>query len=235
MSSSPHPDAEPRLATVARARTPFREKFAIPRQAALLQHTRASFDFTEPQHAREALRGLEAFSHLWVISWMHLAEDRGPSVRPPRLGGNARIGVWACRSPFRPNPIGLSLCRIVRVDADKGILEVAGLDLVDGSPIVDLKPFVPYADSAPEANGAWTAEGAPKALNVAFSVEAEAVVRASRIPALLASLREILGQDPRPAYHDDPERIYGVALYDWNIRFQVKGESLLVIEMLKLD
>jgi tRNA-Thr(GGU) m(6)t(6)A37 methyltransferase TsaA len=220
---------------VALARTPFREKFAIPRQAALLRHTRARIEFRDLHHAREALRGLEAFTHLWVISWMHLAEDRGPSVRPPRLGGNARIGVWACRSPFRPNPIGLSLCRILRVDAAAGLLEVAGLDLVDRSPILDLKPFIPYADSAPGADGAWTSDGAPKPLQVGFSAAAEAVVANSRIPELRASLVEILGQDPRPAYHDDPERIYGVALYDWNLRFQVKSGELQVLEMLKLE
>ncbi len=210
----------------------FSEKFGIPRQSGLVEELTATVVFEPAYRDPSALRGLEGFSHLWLIWEFSQArrESWSPTVRPPRLGGNVRLGVFATRSPFRPNPLGLSCVRLleIRQDREQGpVLVVAGADLMDGTPIYDVKPYLPYADCKPDAVGGFAAR--PK--------EADLAVDCS--PALLdrvpedkrAALLAVLAQDPRPQYQDDPERIYGMAFAGLEVRFQVAGERLTVTEI----
>ena len=217
---------------VARIRSDFPTKFGIPRQSGLVEDLRATVVFEPEYRDPAALRGLEGFSHIWLI-WQFSQAVRdtwSPTVRPPRLGGNARMGVFATRSPFRPNAIGLSCVRLegIRHDPDLGdMLEVSGADLMDGTPILDVKPYVPYADCRPEALGGFTGNDGGHTLTVDFPPALLEQVRPDKREALLG----VLARDPRPSYQHDPERVYGMAFAGYEVRFSVSGEVLTVREV----
>lgn len=218
------------LKTIARIRSDFPEKFGIPRQSGLVPSLRSTITFEPEFRNADALRGLEGFSHLWIL-WIFSENVRDTwkaTVRPPRLGGNKRLGVFATRSSFRPNPIAMSCVKIeeVRLDGPEGPeIVVSGADLMDGTPIVDIKPYLPYADSVPEAKGGFAATVDKNYLTVEIPEGLLQVFPAEKRDAL----REILVQDPRPHYQDDPERIYGLAFAGRNVKFKVAGETLTVI------
>lgn len=217
------------MVTIARIRNDFSEKFGIPRQSGLVRGTRSAIVFEPAYRNPDALRGIEGFSHLWLLWAFSKAERDGwsPTVRPPRLGGNTRMGVFATRSPFRPNAIGLSCVELLGVElhTPQGpVLTVGGADLLDGTPIYDIKPYLPHADCHPEATGGFAAEKAGYALSVSCP------------PALLARIPEdkrgvileLLAQDPRPSYQSDPQRVYGMTYGGCNVRFTVADGVLTV-------
>ena len=214
---------------IATIRSDFPTKFGIPRQSGLVEELRATVVFEPEYRSPDALRGLEDFSHLWLIwQFSEAVRDKwSPTVRPPRLGGNTRMGVFATRSPFRPNPIGLSCVRLegIRRDPELGhVLEVSGADLMDGTPILDIKPYIPYADCRPEASGGFTGSGGGTTLAVDFPA-----ALLERVPAdKRAALTGVLSRDPRPPYQHDPERVYGLDFAGVNIRFTVDGDTLTV-------
>lgn len=217
------------LSPIAYIRSEFPTKFGIPRQSGLVSSLRAMIVFEPMYRNPDALRGIESFSHLWLI-WEFsevLRKGWSPTVRPPRLGGNTRIGVFATRSPFRPNPIGLSCVRLEQVcpDSKHGtVLLVSGADLMDGTPIYDIKPYIPYADAHPEAVGGFAQEAPVPTLQVDFPPQLLERVPEDRRQALIG----VLALDPRPSYQDDPKRVYGMSFADRNIRFTVKGSILTV-------
>ena len=217
---------------VARIRSDFPEKFGIPRQSGLVESLEARIVFEPEFRAADAVRGLEDFSHIWLI-WEFSEAVRGewsPTVRPPRLGGNMRMGVFATRSPFRPNPIGLSCVKLLKVEQDTAlgpVLTVAGADLMDGTPIYDIKPYIPYADAHPEATGGFTTTVQMPGLTVDFPADLLARVPESKRDALIG----VLAQDPRPRYQKDPERIYGLTFAGMDVRFTVQADRLTVIEI----
>ena len=217
---------------VARIRSDFPTKFGIPRQSGLVDSLTATVVFEPEYRDPEALRGIEGFSHLWLI-WEFSEARRdswSPTVRPPRLGGNTRMGVFATRSPFRPNPIGLSCVKLVGVEVthDMGtVLHVAGADLMDGTPIFDIKPYVPYADCHPDAAEGFTAPGQDYLLEVDIPAELLPLISADRLDAL----KGVLAQDPRPSYQRDPERVYGFGFAGMEIRFSVRDGVLTVKEI----
>ncbi|MBM6724074.1 tRNA (N6-threonylcarbamoyladenosine(37)-N6)-methyltransferase TrmO [Pseudoflavonifractor phocaeensis] len=214
---------------IARIRSDFPTKFGIPRQSGLVEDLRATVVFEPEYRNPDALRGLEEFSHLWLI-WQFsqaVRETWSPTVRPPRLGGNTRMGVFATRSPFRPNPIGLSCVRLVGMEKDPElghVLVVAGADLMDGTPILDIKPYLPYADSHPEALGGFTGNVGGKVLEVDFPPELLDQVPEDKREALIG----VLSRDPRPSYQHDPGRVYGMAFAGLEVRFSVDGDVLHV-------
>ena len=216
---------------IARIHSDFPTKFGIPRQSALVPELKSRIVF-EPEYRDEnALRGIGQFTHLWLI-W-NFSESKGwsPTVRPPRLGGNTRLGVFATRSPFRPNPIGLSSVRLEGVEHDPKlglVLVVSGADLLDGTPILDVKPYIPYADAHPEASGGFTEQTVSHHLNVDFPDQLLQRVP----PEKRAALTGVLAQDPRPSYQDDPARIYGFPFAGMEVRFRVEGEQLTVVDIL---
>ena len=218
---------------VAHIESDFAEKFGIPRQAGVVDALRARVVFDGEYRSDEALRGIEGFSHLWLI-WHFSAADRegfSPTVRPPRLGGNTRMGVFATRAPFRPNALGLSCVRLLGVEKLPGkgtVLLVAGADLMDGTPIFDVKPYIPYADAHPEAAGGF-APDAGRTLQVVFAAGEEEKVPAEKREAL----RGVLAQDPRPRYQDDPQRVYAMRFAGLNVRFRVGDDTLRVTEVEK--
>ena len=217
------------LKQIAHICSPFPTKFGIPRQSGLVNALRATVVFEPEFRNADALRGLEGFSHLWLIWEFSEARRDGwsPTVRPPRLGGNARMGVFATRSPFRPNPLGLSCVRLegIRHDAALGaVLDVSGADLMDGTPIYDVKPYLPYADCKPEAVGGFAASGEGRLLTVRADEALLAGLPARTREALLG----VLAHDPRPSYQNDPDRVYGMAFGGCEVRFSVDGETLTV-------
>lgn len=217
------------LKQIAHICSPFPTKFGIPRQSGLVDALRATVVFEPEFQNADALRGLEGFSHLWLIWEFSEARRDGwsPTVRPPRLGGNARMGVFATRSPFRPNPLGLSCVRLegIRHDAALGaVLDVSGADLMDGTPIYDVKPYLPYADCKPEAVGGFAASGEGRLLTVRADETLLAGLPARTREALLG----VLAHDPRPSYQNDPDRVYGMAFGGCEVRFSVDGETLTV-------
>ena len=220
------------IQTIAHFESPLKSKFGIPRQSGLVDELRGRIVFESAFRKMEAVRGLEEFDYLWII-WEFSEEGRSKvgrslTVRPPRLGGNRRMGVFATRSPFRPNPIGLSCVRLDRVEEDPHlgpVIYVRGADLMDGTPIYDIKPYVVYADAHPCARSGFVDQTEWKPLEVIIP---EAV--AARIPKEhLGALRATLAQDPRPAFHDDPERVYGMPFLNMDIRFKVSDGILTVI------
>ena len=220
------------LAPVAHIRSDFPTKFGIPRQSGLVESLRAAVVFAPEYRNPDALRGLEGFSHLWLVWVFSRSVGAGwsPTVRPPRLGGNERMGVFATRSPFRPNPIGLSCVRLegVEWDAPDGpALAVAGADLLDGTPILDIKPYVPYADCKPEALEGFAQRIAGPALAVDFPPDLLARVPEDK----RAALTGVLAQDPRPRYQHDPERVYGLSFAGLEVRFRVEGTKLTVLSL----
>lgn len=216
---------------IAYIRTEFPEKFGIPRQSGLARQLQARIIFEPEYRNADAVRGLDGFSHIWLI-WEFSANRRTgwqPTVRPPRLGGNEHMGVFATRSPFRPNPLGLSCVELVKVDlSDKEgpVLYVRGADLMDGTPIYDIKPYVKYADSRPHAVCGYVDNLNEKNLKVIIPQECAAAVEDK---SLLPALVEVLGLDPRPSYHDDPDRIYGLSFAGYNVRFKVSEGVLTVV------
>ena len=219
-----------RMKRIAVIHTDFPEKFGIPRQGGITEMLESRIVFEPPFRNELALRGIEGFSHLWLL-WEFSETERddwSPMVKPPRLGGKTRMGVFATRSPFRPNPIGLTCVRFVRLERtpDEGcVLVVAGADLMDGTPLFDIKPYLPYADSRPGAASGFAGPVSGRRLEVEFPDE----LLAEFPPEKRAAVLEILRQDPRPGYHHDPERVYGTAFAGRNIRFTVCGDRLTVL------
>ena len=217
---------------IAHLHNDFPTKFGLPRQSGLAKNMLSTIVFEKEYQVPEALRGLEGYSHLWLLWEFHQAkrESWSPTVRPPRLGGNTRMGVFATRSPFRPNPIGLSCVKLeeIKKTAEHGyVLIVSGADMMDGTPIFDIKPYLPYADCHPEATGGFAHEVMGKKLQVEFPRELLEKIPADRRETLLS----ILEQDPRPGYQQDPDRVYGFAYGDWEIRFRVEGDLLTVCQV----
>ena len=216
---------------IAYIRTEFPEKFGIPRQSGLADNLRARIVFEPEYRNHDAVRGLEGFSHIWLI-WEFSANRRScwqPTVRPPRLGGNEHMGVFATRSPFRPNPLGLSCVNLERIDMDDRegpVIHVRGADMMDGTPIYDIKPYIKYADSRPHAVCGYVDTLPERTLKVVLPEECSSLIEdKTLIPALV----ETLSLDPRPSYHDDPERVYGLSFADLNVRFKVKDGVLNVV------
>lgn len=226
------------LKIIAKIHTDFPEKFGIPRQSGIIDQLEATIIFEPEYRDIDAIRGIEGFSHIWLI-WQFsesVREKWQPTVRPPRLGGNTRMGVFATRSPFRPNPIGLSCVRLAGIEKTTAygtVLKVRGADLMDGTPIYDIKPYLPYADSHPEATGGFAEPLREYALEVNFPEEFLKVIPKNRQDAAVA----ILQNDPRPSYKNDPERIYGLSFAGYNIEFKVIKKALTVtnVEKLKSD
>ncbi len=222
-----------KLKTIAHIRSDFPSKFGIPRQSGLAESLKAEIIFTPEYRNPDALRGLEGFSHLWLI-WQFskaVREEWSPTVRPPRLGGNARMGVFATRSPFRPNPLGLSsvkLEEIVYSSPDGPIIRVAGADLMDGTPIYDIKPYLPYTDAHPEATGGFAPEASER-----VRVEIPENIASAMPQDKLSALIQVLEQDPRPAYQNDPKRIYGFDFSEFQVRFTATQDCITVCEILK--
>lgn len=222
------------ITPIAYMKSDFPSKFGIPRQSGLVEELQSTIIFHDEFRNADALRGIEGFSHLWLIWQFSKATGKpwSPTVRPPRLGGNTRMGVFATRSPFRPNSLGLSCVRLVGVEqtAQYGtVLHVAGADLLDGTPIFDIKPYVPYADSHPDALGGFTDHAGEFLLDIDFPAPLLEKVPASKRSAL----QGILSHDPRPSYQENSDRIYGLSFADMNIRFTVHENYLKVIDVTK--
>ena len=221
------------LNIIAHIRTDFDSKFGIPRQSGLVEELRGEIIFTPEYRNPDALRGLEDFSHIWLV-WQFSGAVRdswSPTVRPPRLGGNKRVGVFASRSPFRPNHIGLSCVKLERIDytGEGPVLIVRGADLMDGTPILDVKPYLPYADSRPDAAGGFTDAVSARVLHAEIPEELlRRVPEEKREP-----LREVLEQDPRPSYQADPERVYGFGFAGMEVRFRASNGVLTVLDIQK--
>ena len=220
------------MRVIARIHTEFPTKFGIPRQSGIIESLQGTIVFEPEYRNPEAVRGLAEFSHLWLI-WEFSEAKRdewSPTVRPPRLGGNVRKGVFATRSPFRPNPIGLSCVKLERIEMDPKlgpVLHVNGADLMDGTPIFDIKPYISYTDSHPEAVSGFATKPAEYLLTVDFPEELINKVPESQRKSLIA----VLEHDPRPQYHDDPERVYGMAFAHLEVKFKVDGHHLHVLEL----
>lgn len=217
------------LNIIAHIESAFPTKFGIPRQSGLVDALRSRIVFTPEYRNPDAFRGLEGFSHIWLL-WEFSETKRdtwSPTVRPPRLGGNQRMGVFATRSPFRPNPIGLSVVRLEKIElhtSEGPVLHVCGADLMDQTPIYDIKPYLPHIDSHPEATAGFSAQAAVHALTVVFPEHWLNVVPEQERDALNA----VLAQDPRPSYQNDPNRIYGFVFAGMEVKFMVQGDVLTV-------
>ena len=222
------------LAQIAHIETDFSEKFGIPRQSGLVEELRARIVFEPEFRSPDAVRGLDGYDYIWLVWQFSTVVQAGqdgtnwrPTVRPPRLGGNERMGVFATRSPFRPNAIGLSCVKLERIEysAELGpLLHVQGADLLDGTPIYDIKPYLPYVDSHPEATGGFTTRNTGYEL----TVQDPENLLASLPPRRAEALRGVLAQDPRPSYQHDPERVYGMAFGGYEVKFRVNEKTLTV-------
>ena len=223
---------------IAYIKTDFPEKFGVPRQSGLAKHLRGKIVFEKEFRNADALRGLDGFSHLWLI-WEFSANRRTdqwqPTVRPPRLGGNVQMGVFATRSPFRPNPLGLSCVRISDIDlntSDGPVIYVTGADLMDGTPIYDIKPYIRYADARPEAVCGYVDELQERCLKVVIPAGlSDNIEEKNIIPSLIETLR----LDPRPSYHNDSDRDYGMSFAGYNVRFRVSDDTLTVTDITSSD
>ncbi|MBQ3710438.1 MAG: tRNA (N6-threonylcarbamoyladenosine(37)-N6)-methyltransferase TrmO [Bacteroidales bacterium] len=217
---------------IATIHTEFPTKFGIPRQSGIIESLQGTIVFEPDYRIPEAVRGLEEFSHLWLI-WEFSEAKRdswSPTVRPPRLGGNIRKGVFATRSPFRPNPIGLSSVKLEKIEMDPKlgpVLHVSGADLMDGTPIYDIKPYIVYTDSHPKAVSGFASQPAEYLLKVDFPEELLREIPEAQRESLIA----VLAHDPRPQYQDDPERVYGMAFGKYEVRFKVDDLNLTVIDI----
>ena len=219
---------------IARMKSDFSTKFGIPRQSGLVQQLRSTIVFEPEFRNADALRGLEDFSHLWLIWQFSEAVRSGwsPTVRPPRLGGNTRLGVFATRSPFRPNNLGLSCVKLIGLEQTREygtVIHVAGADLMDGTPIFDIKPYIPYADCKTDALGGFTTDAADYLLQVEFPDALLKKLPESKREAAIG----VLSHDPRPSYQKDSDRVYGLTFADYDIRFTVSGKVLTVHEVQK--
>ena len=220
---------------IAKMRSDFPSKFGIPRQSGLVQELQSTIVFEPEFRNPDTLRGLEGYSHLWLI-WQFseaVRTDWSPTVRPPRLGGNTRMGVFATRSPFRPNNLGLSCVRLIGIEQTPNqgtVVHVAGADLMDGTPIFDIKPYVPYSDCHPDASGGFTDTAGEFLLQVDFPPELLAKLPENKREATIG----VLSHDPRPSYQRDPDRVYGLPFAGYDIRFTVRGDVLQVCDVVKL-
>ena len=227
--------AETTIQMIARMKSDFPTKFGIPRQSGLVRELRSTIIFEPEYRNPDALRGIEDYSHLWII-WQFsesVRQNWSATVRPPRLGGNTRMGVFATRSPFRPNALGLSCVRLIGTEhtAEHGtVIHVAGADLMDGTPIFDIKPYIPYSDCYPDALGGFTDGAEDYLLEVDFPAPLLQLLPTSKQQAAIG----VLSHDPRPSYQRDPDRIYGLTFAGFDIRFQVMGNYLYVKEVTKL-
>ena len=216
---------------IARIRNAYDGKFGVPRQSGLVEQVVSTIVFESEYRVAEALRGIEEFSHLWLIWAFDRAEreEWSPTVRPPRLGGNQRVGVFATRSPYRPNAIGLSCVRLLGMEksGEGTVLKVAGADLMNGTPIYDIKPYLPYADCRPEATGGFTDRTEKRTVKVDIPGKTAKRINAQELEALKA----VLEQDPRPAYQDDPERVYAFEFGGKHVEFKVNDHVLTVTEI----
>ena len=223
--------SEHTIRPIAHIRCDLKEKFGVPRQAGIVEALEGRVVFEPEFRDPEALRGIEGFSHLWLI-WQFseaVRQDWSPTVRPPRLGGNARVGVFASRSPFRPNALGLSCVRLLGLERDPAlgtVLRIGGADLMDGTPIFDVKPYIPYSDSHPEALSGF-APDAGKSLEVTVPPELLDRVPEEKREGLVG----VLSRDPRPRYQNDPARVYGLRFGEQNVKFTVDGEHLTVTDV----
>ena len=222
------------IRVIARMKSDFPTKFGIPRQSGLVEELHSTIIFEPEFRNSDALRGIEEFSHIWLI-WQFseaVRQEWSPTVRPPRLGGNVRMGVFATRSPFRPNNLGLSSVKLLGVEQTKEygtVLHVAGADLMDGTPIFDIKPYIPYGDSHPDATGGFTDQAKDFILNVQFPQ-----LLLDKIPQdKQAAAIGVLSHDPRPSYQKQADRVYGLNFAGFDIRFQVKDDILTVVEVTK--
>lgn len=218
---------------IAVVRTSFPEKFGIPRQSGLADDLRARIVFEPKYRNCDAVRGLDGFSHIWLIWEFSANKSSGgwqPVVRPPRLGGNRTVGVFASRSPFRPNPLGLSCVELesITYDPELGpVIVVKGADLMDGTPVYDIKPYIRYADSRPEASCGYVDDLPERGLEVVFP---DGIHESIPDRATLSALEQVLSLDPRPSYHNDPHRVYGMSFSGYDIHFRVEGNLLIVID-----
>ncbi len=223
------------LKTIAHLRCDFPEKFGIPRQSGLVNSVTARIVFTPEYRNPDALRGLELYSHLWII-WQFseaVRDDWSPTVRPPRLGGNTRMGVFATRSPYRPNPIGLSSVKIEKIETDSKdgpVITVSGVDIMDNTPIYDIKPYLAYADSHPNASDGFALNTHDALLDVTIPSEISDILPQEKT----AAVTELLAQDPRPQYQNSPERIYTMSYAEFDISFVVDGTALTVTDIRKI-
>ena len=220
------------IQVIARMHSDFATKFGIPRQSGLVEELRSTIVFEPEFRNADALRGIEDFSHLWIIWQFSEAVRQGwsPTVRPPRLGGNTRMGVFATRSPFRPNNLGLSCVKLLGVEhtPEHGtVLHVGGADLMDGTPIFDIKPYIPYADCQEDATGGFTDNAGDFLLKVEFPQELLNILPESKREAAI----QVLSHDPRPSYQRKPDRIYGLTFAGFDLRFQVQEDVLTVVEV----
>lgn len=210
----------------------FKEKFATPRQPGLVTAAWAQVELHPPYNQADAVAGLEEFSHIWLSFVFHQTAQQGwkPKVRPPRLGGNQKLGVFATRSTFRPNPLGLSLVKLESIDTHKGVmLHVSGADLIDATPVLDIKPYLPWVESIADAKSGFASADQVLQLPIYYSVQAQLAL--SGKPELLRLIEQVLVHDPRPAYQQDIERIYGCNIADINLRWQVRLDRIEVVEI----
>lgn len=215
--------------------SPYKEKFGIPRQPLLVKATHGTLELFPPYNHPDTVRGLTGFSHLWITFVFHQSVHQGwaPLVRPPRLGGNTRMGVFATRSPHRPNPCGLSLVELIHIETSGHVtLTLAGIDLLDGTPVIDIKPYLPFIESIPEARRGF-AETPPPRLSVVWSLKAtQSLYTLSDKPSEEGKvIEDVLAYDPRPAYQDDPERCYGMTLIRYTVRFRITRKQVEVLEI----
>jgi len=227
---------------IGRVNSPYKEKFAIPRQPGLVSAAKGSISLINDANNEELVRGIEQFSHLWVLFIFHGTQQQGwkPLVRPPRLGGNKKLGVLATRSTFRPNPIGMSVVKLESVEQvnKQLIINISGLDLLDKTPVVDIKPYVPYSDHIIKAQAGFAQQQPYQALSIIFSVQAQEAVKKyqQEYADLTLLIEQVLAQDPRPAYkkQQDDNKVYGMKLYDLNILWQVIPNNQSEIEVLSI-
>ncbi len=219
---------------IAKIKTDMPDKFGVPRQSGIVEELTGKIIFEPEYRVREAVRGLEEFSHLWVI-WQfseNLRSSWSPTVRPPRLGGEIRKGVFATRSPFRPNPIGLSCVKIEKIEFTKElgpVISVSGVDMTDGTPIYDIKPYITYTDSRPDAKQSFAGDFIDYGLKVDFPEKLLSLIPDEKKAGIIGIIRH----DPRPAYQDSPDRVYGVRYLDFDVHFKVKDNILTVINIVK--
>lgn len=230
------------LSTIGIISSPFKEKFGIPRQPALAKNIISEIIIVPPYNRIEAFKEIEVFSHIWLSFIFHqnIRAEWKPCIRPPRLGGNKKIGVFASRSSFRPNDLGLSAVELIDIKHENGEIriKVRGADLVDGTPIVDIKPYIPYTDAIPDAKAGYASEAPRKPLKVVYSdpsLEQLNSINSSRYPNFKHIINDVLSADPRPAYKNEHDpKIYGINLYDFDIKWRVTGSDLEVISIISL-